>query len=132
MSQNTNKQGLGVWADRGYNLRDIDGDVATALYFKEAYITDFNQTKVTMEEIIKAAEEHWHEIMGETTPRLCRNCIQWRDTQRWKGNCNKHPWEHDRYSQDATATGCEDYANRYAEYKTVLAKETRWPNRQYR
>ena len=50
---------------RGYNLRDKDADVAVELYFKEAYITDFNQTKVTMDEVIKEAEEHWREIMAE-------------------------------------------------------------------
>jgi small-conductance mechanosensitive channel len=108
---------------RGYNLRDKDGDVAVELYFKEAYITDFNQTKVTMEEVIKEAEQHWQEIMGDITHRLCRNCIEWRDTQQWKGNCNKHPWEHDRYSQDATATGCEDYLDKYAKYQAASAKE---------
>ncbi len=57
------------WAElqsRGYNLRDRDGDVAVSLYYKEAFITDFNQTKVTMEEVIKEAEQHWQEIMGDT------------------------------------------------------------------
>lgn len=56
------------WADlqsRGYNLRDRDADVAVDLYFKEAYITGFNQTTVSMDEIIKEAELHWQEITGD-------------------------------------------------------------------
>ena len=52
----------------GYNLRDKDGDVAVVLYFKEAYITDFNQTKGIMDEIIKEAEQHRQEIMGSNEP----------------------------------------------------------------
>jgi len=51
---------------RGYNLRDKDGDAAVALYYKDAFITDFNQTKVTMEEVINEAEQHWQQIMGDT------------------------------------------------------------------
>lgn len=55
------------WAElqgRGYNLRDTDGDVGVALYYKEAFINDYGQTKVDMSEIIKDAQEHWQEITG--------------------------------------------------------------------
>jgi hypothetical protein len=102
---------------RGYNLRDKDGDAAVELYFKGAYITDFNQTTVSMDEVIKEAEEHWQEITKDMSPKYCRHCTEWRSTYAPKGNCNKHPWEHDRYSQDASANGCEDYVDKYKQYE---------------
>jgi len=43
--------------------------------------------------------------------KWCRNCIQWRTTHPFMGNCKKRPWEKDKWSQDADALGCEDYVD---------------------
>lgn len=52
----------------------------------------------------------------------CRNCIHWRATLQWKGNCLKHPWEKDKWSETASANGCPDYKDKYAKYQ-VAGKE---------
>ena len=106
------------WAElqsRGYNLRDVAGDVAVALYYKEAFINDYHQTKVDMDEIIKDAQEHWQEIMENVGgPKHCRNCVQWHYTAEFRGNCFLRHWDKDKYSQDATPDnmGCKEYADR--------------------
>ena len=41
--------------------------------------------------------------------KMCRNCIHWKTTSQWKGNCKPHHTEKDRWSQDASANGCRDY-----------------------
>ena len=115
------------WAElqsRGYNLRDKDGDAAVELYFKGAYITDFNQTKVSMDEIIKEAQEHWQEITRDMGPKHCRNCAHWHYTAEFRGNCWLRRWEHDKYSQEAAPSdmGCKEYAVRCAE-AVASAKE---------
>lgn len=46
--------------------------------------------------------------------RFCRNCIQWHTTRAWKGNCWKHPWKKDKYSQEASTGDCPDYVDKYA------------------
>jgi len=49
--------------------------------------------------------------------KRCYMCKHWRTTQAWKGNCRIHPWDKDRYNQDATVGDCddfEDYAKQYA------------------
>jgi len=38
----------------------------------------------------------------------------------WKGNCWKHPWEKDKYSQEATVGDCPDYVDKHARYKVAL------------
>lgn len=55
--------------------------------------------------------------------KFCRNCIYWETTSNWRGNCGKHPWEDDKYSQDASPNtmGCRDYTER--QIKMLLAKE---------
>jgi hypothetical protein len=54
----------------------------------------------------------------------CRDCIQWYYTSQWKGNCARHPWYKDKYSEDATADGCEDYIDkRLAESAKEALKE---------
>lgn len=50
--------------NRGYTLQDKDGDQAVALYYKDAFITDFMQTKVDIEEVLAEATAHWREIAG--------------------------------------------------------------------
>jgi hypothetical protein len=100
---------------RGYNLRDVDGDVAVALYYKEAFINDYTQTKVDMGEIITDAQEHWQEIMQNVDGlRHCRNCAHWHYTAEFRGNCWLCHWDKDKYSQDATpdSMGCKEYADR--------------------
>jgi len=52
--------------------------------------------------------------------RFCRNCIQWHTTRAWKGNCREHPWESDKYSQEASAGDCPDYVDKHAKYKVAL------------
>jgi len=100
---------------RGYNLRDMDGDVAVALYYKEAFINDYHQTKVDMGEIIKDAQGHWQEIMENVGgPKHCRNCVHWHYTGEFRGNCFLRRWDKNKYSQDATPDnmGCKEYADR--------------------
>lgn len=43
--------------------------------------------------------------------KLCRTCDQWHTTSQWKGNCKKHPWEKDKWSETASpvTSGCQDY-----------------------
>lgn len=53
---------LGEWADKGYALFENLGDVSVSLYFKGSYITSFNQTTVTKEEVQIACQEHWNNI----------------------------------------------------------------------
>jgi len=52
----------------------------------------------------------------------CRNCEYWYTTLQWKGNCLKHPWERDKYSEDALVNGCPDYEDKLAKYKTTSLK----------
>lgn len=78
----------------GYNLKEKDGYAPISLYFKEAYITDFNQTNVTIEEIIQEAEIHHREISGDN-------------------EC----------SEDATVNGCEDYNDKCTKYQVAPTKE---------
>lgn len=50
----------------------------------------------------------------------CRNCEEWKRTVLWKGNCKKHPWKKDRYSEDAEPNqDCKgkDYVDKYAKYQ---------------
>ena len=42
----------------------------------------------------------------------CRTCEHWQSTRPWKGNCAKHPWARDKYSEDATCDQCPDYQER--------------------
>lgn len=106
------------WAElqsRGYNLREVDGDVAVALYYKEAFINDYHQTKVDMGEIIADAQEHWQEIMENVDGlRHCRNCVQWHYTEQRMGNCFIKRWGQDQNSQETTPVnmGCKEYADR--------------------
>lgn len=54
---------------------------------------------------------------------LCRNCEYWQPTQQWRGNCRKHPWEQDKYSDVATVYGCKDYVDKHAKYQVAAKKE---------
>ncbi len=54
---------------------------------------------------------------------LCRNCEHWYSTFVWRGNCNKHQWIKDKYSQDAEPGDCRDYVDKYEKYKLASAKE---------
>lgn len=54
---------LGDFADMGYFLKEDDGDVTVSLYFKGSFITRFNQTQVTIENIRIACRQHWNSIM---------------------------------------------------------------------
>ena len=60
--------------------------------------------------------------------RWCRDCIYWYGTIGWKGNCRLHPWKRDKYSEDADATRCDNYLNKYdtPQYRSMVAspKET--------
>jgi len=51
---------------------------------------------------------------------MCRNCEHWETTAQWRGNCRKHPWEKDRWSEDASAEGCRDYVDKLAKYKVEV------------
>jgi len=48
--------------------------------------------------------------------KYCRNCKHWRDTLQWRGNCSEHTWQHDKYSEDACASGCPDYRDKQMAY----------------
>ncbi|HUW44807.1 MAG TPA: hypothetical protein VMW50_03335 [Dehalococcoidia bacterium] len=67
---------LGEWADNGYALFEDIGDVSVSLYFKGSYITSFNQTKVTNEEVQIACQEDWDNRMAEVTYSLPRGLGQ--------------------------------------------------------
>ena len=54
---------------------------------------------------------------------LCRNCEQWETTTQWKGKCKLHPWEKDRYSEDASVPDCLDYVDKLAKYYPQQIKE---------
>ena len=50
----------------------------------------------------------------------CRNCISWYTTSQWKGNRHEHPFEKDKYSEDASPNyECrgKDYKDKYAKYR---------------
>jgi len=51
--------------------------------------------------------------------KWCRNCIHWQQTQAWKGNCRLRPWDKDRYNEDATATGCDNYRDKQSDYQSI-------------
>ena len=51
--------------------------------------------------------------------KFCRNCEHWYTTVVWKGNCREHPWEKDKYSQEASVLGCPDYVDKYAKYQVA-------------
>jgi len=51
--------------------------------------------------------------------RLCRDCEQWHTTKQWRGNCWKHPWERDKWSETASVPECRDFVDKYAKYQTV-------------
>ena len=51
--------------------------------------------------------------------RFCRNCEHWHTTRVWKGNCRKHPWDKNKYSQEARVSGCPDYVDKYTKYKVA-------------
>ena len=53
----------------------------------------------------------------------CKNCIHWHQVTTWQGNCDKHPWEQPKFSQDADALGCDSYEDKYAKYQVASAKE---------
>lgn len=50
--------------------------------------------------------------------RLCRNCEHWYTTAQWYGNCEKHPWEYDKASEEAENSECTDFLDKYEKYKT--------------
>jgi len=55
--------------------------------------------------------------------KLCRNCEHWYTTALWKGNCREHPFEKDKYSQEATPNaecGGRDYVDKLAKYKVEV------------
>lgn len=109
--------------NKGYALREKDGDTAVALYYKDAFITDFIQTKIDIEEVLKEATAHWREITRRATPRWCRNCVHWGYLGQWQGNCEKHLWPANKYGEDADAGDCPDYEDKAAKYQTTAAKE---------
>jgi hypothetical protein len=55
--------------------------------------------------------------------RRCYMCKHWQSTQAWKGNCRLHPWDKDRYNQDAMVSGCADYEDRAQQYAGAVRKE---------
>ena len=54
--------------------------------------------------------------------KFCRNCENWHTTSQWQGNCIKHPWENDKWSQGTTTGGCTDYYDKYEKYR-IAQKE---------
>lgn len=57
--------------------------------------------------------------------RKCRVCESWfttPDMQVWKGNCSKHPFKKDKYSETATPNeDCKgrDFVDKYAKYQAA-------------
>ena len=66
MAINVKTDYLGEWADKGYALFEDDGDISVSLYFKGSYVTPFNRTTVTREEVDMACQEDWDNRMKET------------------------------------------------------------------
>lgn len=116
------KQALGEYADEGYRIQEYDDHVVTVC-FKDKELAAFSQVGTTPEALQAVCKRHKDGINGNPAILYCRNCVEWRDTAAWRGNCNKHPWEHNRYSQDAVANGCEDYVDKYAKYKVASRQE---------
>ena len=61
--QNIPKNPLGDYAEMGYHFKGKDGDVAVTLCFKDFPIGDFNQTRITEEEVQKTCREHWDRLI---------------------------------------------------------------------
>ena len=64
---------------------------------------------------------------------LCRNCGHWYTTpemQQWQGNCDKHPFENDQYSQECEPNyecqcaneGKGDFVDKLAKYRKIGVK----------
>jgi len=47
--------------------------------------------------------------------------VYWQQTSQGKGNCTKHPWYRDKYSEDATTNRCEDYRDKHAGFQPISA-----------
>lgn len=109
---------LGEFVDEGFHLENYDDDAA--LWFKDTMVA-------TLPEALRSACQRFKDRLNGSPSigeiRHCRNCLEWRDTYPWKGNCNKHPWKNDKYSEDASANGCEDYVDRYTKYQMASSKE---------
>ena len=59
------------------------------------------------------------------TELLCRNCESWYTTQQWMGNCKKHPFEKDKYSQECTPNHkCDgiDFVDKLDKYRKQEVK----------
>lgn len=58
---------------------------------------------------------------GMNDLKFCRDCIHWQTTSGWKGNCTKHPWPKDKYSQDASPNTmeCIDYEDKQIKVTTL-------------
>ena len=63
MAINVKAAALGEFAEMGYSLKQDDGDVTVSLWFKDGFITRFNQTKATIENIRAVCREHWNGLM---------------------------------------------------------------------
>jgi len=54
---------------------------------------------------------------------LCRNCKQWYSTAEWKGNCQLHPWEQDKWSETTEPNyECQgkDYVDKYEKLRVEV------------
>jgi len=56
--------------------------------------------------------------------KFCRNCEHWKTTDQWQGNCKKHPYEKDQWSQSASPRfnqKClgEDFVDKSLKYQGV-------------
>lgn len=65
MAISTDPDILGDFAEMGYSLRTEDGDETVSLYFKDGFITRFNQTKATKSDIREACQEHWNRLISQ-------------------------------------------------------------------
>lgn len=104
---------LGDLADEGYDVHEFT-DCTVVLEYKGQSIAAFSQFGVTREDIQNAAKRHRARLADPPEILHCRNCAHWASTYRWQGNCGKHPWPRDKYSEDATANGCPHYEDKYA------------------
>lgn len=111
MAMIRDKEALGEYADAGYYLKEYDDHVVTVC-FKEQELAAFNQGAVIPAELQAVCLRHKNRMNGNSGIKLCRDCTHWHYTADWRGNCYIHRWDKDKYSQDATPTGCPEYALR--------------------
>jgi hypothetical protein len=118
MNARTELEILGDFVDQGYHLEE-EADVTVTLWFKDQNLGAYSQFGIVAEDLRNACRRHMARLAGPPEILHCRNCAHWASTYRWQGNCSKHPWPRDKFSEDATANGCGDYEDKQVQYRVA-------------